>query len=87
MGTQATEAIRGGDGPNRETPIIAVTANAMKGDIDKVPRPLLQPSPRSAPLLPDTLSFACSPFFPVSLIGQEVLRRAIIPPVIPLKTC
>ncbi len=36
---QATEAIRGGDGPNRETPIIAVTANAMKGDIDKVQRP------------------------------------------------
>jgi hypothetical protein len=36
---QATEAIRGGDGPNRETPIIAVTANAMKGDIDKVHRP------------------------------------------------
>ena len=28
--------IREGDSVNRDTPIIAVTANAMKGDLDKV---------------------------------------------------
>jgi CheY-like chemotaxis protein len=33
---QATEAIRLQDGPNKDTPIVAVTANAMKGDRDKV---------------------------------------------------
>ncbi len=33
---QATEAIRDGGSVNRDTPIIAVTANAMKGDVDKV---------------------------------------------------
>ncbi len=37
VSTQATEAIRAQDGPNRDTPIVAVTANAMKGDRDKVP--------------------------------------------------
>ncbi len=34
-GWQATEAIRQSDGPNKLTPIIAVTANAMKGDREK----------------------------------------------------
>ena len=33
---QATETIRVQEGPNRDTPIVAVTANAMKGDRDKV---------------------------------------------------
>jgi len=34
-GWQATEKIRQTDGPNKLTPIIAVTANAMKGDREK----------------------------------------------------
>jgi CheY-like chemotaxis protein len=34
-GWQATEAIRKSTGPNKLTPIIAVTANAMKGDREK----------------------------------------------------
>ena len=54
---QATEAIRGGDGPNRDTPIIAVTANAMKGDIDKVHRPPI------FYITPLALPFPCSPAF------------------------
>ena len=33
---QATEKIRQQAGPNQRTPIVAVTANAMKGDRDKV---------------------------------------------------
>ena len=33
---QATEVIRDGGSVNRDTPIIAVTANAMEGDRDKV---------------------------------------------------
>ena len=33
---QATEMIRAHEGPNHDTPIVAVTANAMKGDRDKV---------------------------------------------------
>ena len=33
---QATETIRAGNGLNKETPIVAVTANDMKGDVDKV---------------------------------------------------
>jgi CheY-like chemotaxis protein len=32
---QATEKIRLMDGPNKRTPIIAVTANAMRGDREK----------------------------------------------------
>jgi CheY-like chemotaxis protein len=34
-GWQATEEIRQMAGPNKMTPIIAVTANAMKGDREK----------------------------------------------------
>mmetsp|Transcript_83582 Transcript_83582/g.135490 ORF Transcript_83582/g.135490 Transcript_83582/m.135490 type:complete len:904 (+) Transcript_83582:3-2714(+) len=34
-GWQATEKIRQSEGPNKMTPIIAVTANAMKGDREK----------------------------------------------------
>ena len=34
-GWQATQKIRELPGPNQNTPIIAVTANAMKGDRDK----------------------------------------------------
>jgi hypothetical protein len=34
-GWQATEKIRQTEGPNQLTPIIAVTANAMKGDREK----------------------------------------------------
>jgi len=34
-GWQATEKIRQTEGPNKKTPIIAVTANAMKGDKEK----------------------------------------------------
>jgi len=34
-GWQATEKIRKEKGPNQKTPIIAVTANAMKGDREK----------------------------------------------------
>ena len=33
-GFEATQAIRSGDGPNADTPIIAVTANAMQSDKD-----------------------------------------------------
>jgi CheY-like chemotaxis protein len=33
---QATEEIRARPGPNQRTPIVAVTANAMKGDREKV---------------------------------------------------
>jgi len=32
---QATQQIRQKKGPNQKTPIIAVTANAMKGDREK----------------------------------------------------
>jgi CheY-like chemotaxis protein len=34
---QATEEIRARSGLNQRTPIVAVTANAMKGDREKVP--------------------------------------------------
>jgi hypothetical protein len=65
---QATEAIRGGDGPNRETPIIAVTANAMKGDIDKVQRPF---EFHSIPLAPRVLAIYLSTSF---LMAPAVVR-------------
>ena len=34
-GTEATQAIRLGDGPNRDTPIIALTAHALSEDIER----------------------------------------------------
>ncbi len=50
---QATEAIRAGGGLNADTPIVAVTANAMKGDREKVPTPR---GTMSTPLPPPYLS-------------------------------
>ena len=34
-GVEATQTIKGGDGPNRDTPIIALTAHALEDDVKK----------------------------------------------------
>ena len=52
-GVAATRAIRGGDGPNRETPIVALTAHALPDDLARfeaagVTRTLVKPLTQSA---------------------------------------
>jgi len=54
-GLEATQAIRGGDGPNAKTPIIALTANAFDDD-------------RAAWMNAGAAAFLTKPIDPVRLI-------------------
>lgn len=71
-GLEATAAIRGSGGPDADTPIIALTANAMKEDIERCRRAGMQDFVSKPMRLPD-LARALKPY---GLPGEAAARAS-----------